>query len=202
MSAFIVTEQTIHDTVQAFIRHMPTNRAGKTPDEIGAHLIRMNAEAVRQRYAHIPDVVQECAEATAEADDYAFVEPRHLTSGQMLTSATCLLYQCSEGDIETTWPAFADLHALVARLKAKCPGAADGEWDRSDDAPPRTIDFRVDNHGSLLLLRPLHRQSKEWLHANLDCEAQWFGGAVAVQPRYMEDLRHALEADGFVIEWA
>jgi len=63
------------------------------------------------------------------------------------------------------------------------------------------MDFHFENHGSPWLVRPLNDEAREHLAANVDAEAQWFGDALAVEPRYgVEDLAAGLEAAGFRTE--
>jgi hypothetical protein len=49
-------------------------------------------------------------------------------------------------------------------------------------SPP---DIRVEDHGSIVLLRPLNETADQWLGENLDPNALTFGNAVAVEPRYV-----------------
>jgi hypothetical protein len=62
--------------------------------------------------------------------------------------------------------------------------------------------FRVENHGSIVLVRPLTLDCQAWLQANTAEEgedmAQWFGGALVVEPRYVEALVRGLVEEGFV----
>ena len=55
--------------------------------------------------------------------------------------------------------------------------------------------FTIENHGSLVLVRPLTAACQEWLEENTD--GQWFGNALVVEPRYVHDLVGGLWADGF-----
>jgi hypothetical protein len=47
-------------------------------------------------------------------------------------------------------------------------------------------DFRIENHGSVVLVRPLNDEARDWLQEHTD--GQWFGDALAVEPRYVENL--------------
>jgi hypothetical protein len=58
-------------------------------------------------------------------------------------------------------------------------------------------DFAVEDHGSLLLVRPLTSAAWSWLEQNVEDDAQWFGGALAVESRYISNLLSGLEAAGF-----
>jgi hypothetical protein len=60
-------------------------------------------------------------------------------------------------------------------------------------------DIRVENYGSLWLVRPLNASAERWLVENVQEDAHWFGGAVVVEPRYVEALVSGLVEDGFVV---
>jgi hypothetical protein len=48
----------------------------------------------------------------------------------------------------------------------------------------------VENHGSIVLVRPDGDFEKEWLKENTD--GQWWCGALVVEPRYVEQLLDGL----------
>ncbi len=60
------------------------------------------------------------------------------------------------------------------------------------------IDIRVENHGSLFLFQPLTAAGTDWLAEHTD--AQYFGTAAAVEPRYALDLAQAMLDDGLTVE--
>lgn len=64
--------------------------------------------------------------------------------------------------------------------------------------------FSVEDHGSIVLVRPLTLDCQAWLHANTSDEgedmAQWFGGALVVEPRYVEPLVSALINEGYAAQ--
>lgn len=62
------------------------------------------------------------------------------------------------------------------------------------------MDYRATNHGSLWLIEPLTPQATEWLNDNLGEEAQRWGNAVAVEPRYVPELIERLRAEGFDVD--
>jgi hypothetical protein len=49
-------------------------------------------------------------------------------------------------------------------------------------------DIRFENHGSIALLIPLSVAGQEWLDENVDPDAQTWGGGIAVEPRYVDDI--------------
>lgn len=61
-------------------------------------------------------------------------------------------------------------------------------------------DARVDGHGSVVLVRPLTAAATAWLKEHTD--GTWFGGALAVEPRYVLNLVAGMREDGFTVEAA
>lgn len=50
-------------------------------------------------------------------------------------------------------------------------------------------DFELMNHGSIVMVRPRTRRARSWVEDNVHLESwQWFGGAFACEPRFLEDL--------------
>ena len=61
-------------------------------------------------------------------------------------------------------------------------------------------DFTVENQGSIILVRPQTDAAKEWLDFNCVPEPwQWFGGALAVEPRCAPDIVDGLIDEGFSV---
>jgi hypothetical protein len=58
---------------------------------------------------------------------------------------------------------------------------------------------RVDDHGSICLVRPISNRAHSWLDDNVSADAMWFGGALVVEPRYVSDLVVGMAAAGFCI---
>lgn len=65
---------------------------------------------------------------------------------------------------------------------------ADREYERASRTPRRALDIRVENHGTLCLLRPKTVPAAEWLAHNLDPEVLRFGEAYVVEPRYADAI--------------
>jgi hypothetical protein len=61
------------------------------------------------------------------------------------------------------------------------------------------IDVRVENRGSIVLLRPHTRAARDWIRDNVEDTAQYFGAALAVEPRYVAGLVKGMIASGLVI---
>jgi hypothetical protein len=57
-------------------------------------------------------------------------------------------------------------------------------------------DVVVEDHGSICLVRHRSAAGRAWLDANVSEEATWFGGALAVEPRYLFNLVEGMRADG------
>jgi hypothetical protein len=64
----------------------------------------------------------------------------------------------------------------------------------------RPADFEVQNEGSIFLLRPKTDAGREWIAANIDDDAPRFGGAVAVEHRYIAIVVEGAQADGLSVE--
>ncbi len=144
MSAFIVSEGTMHNVVTTILSFRDTfdgltlnaqtdwaqNGAFSTPElralatEIGRRLFMMNEDAFCSRYREVP------VYNTAQA--YSYREQPHLTREQGYQSLRCLLYQCSEGDIDSR-PLFAELEAVKNEIACKIvnglPAMRETEWD-------------------------------------------------------------------------
>lgn len=58
-------------------------------------------------------------------------------------------------------------------------------------------DFEVRGHyGSLVLVVPLTQAARDWVTENVEETAQWFGGALVVEPRYAPTLVKGMRDDG------
>lgn len=57
-------------------------------------------------------------------------------------------------------------------------------------------DFRVENHGSIVLLRPLTPAATAWVEEHLPAERRGWAGTVVVEHRFIEDIVSGFLADG------
>jgi hypothetical protein len=62
------------------------------------------------------------------------------------------------------------------------------------------VDFIVENHGSIFLVRPQNTAAADWLADNVQADAQYFGTALAVEHRYIQPLVEELLAIGFEVD--
>ena len=64
-------------------------------------------------------------------------------------------------------------------------------------------DLIIEGHGSIALIRPMTVRAKVWLRDNVSVEGgwQWFGGALAAEPRYVEAVVAGAENDGLKVRW-
>jgi hypothetical protein len=92
MSAFIVSDDTIHRCVTAFDRVAASFKLDIPPNEIGEELKAMNREAVRARY----DDADETWDMTPPP--YVWHDGDY-SDGEMWKALQCLLYQCAEGNV-------------------------------------------------------------------------------------------------------
>lgn len=63
-------------------------------------------------------------------------------------------------------------------------------------------DLRVEGGGTVYLVRPLTRRGDRWITENIDREAVWFGGAVAVEHRYIGEIILGAYRDGLKVSTA
>jgi hypothetical protein len=57
-------------------------------------------------------------------------------------------------------------------------------------------DFHVTNHGSIITLQPLTEAAQDWCNDHLPEDAQTFGSAYAIEPRYFGDIAMGYQDDG------
>ena len=60
-------------------------------------------------------------------------------------------------------------------------------------------DFSIENHGSILLFRMNTPASVRWVTENVQQDAQFFGDALVVEPRYARDLAAGIATDGLEV---
>ena len=60
-------------------------------------------------------------------------------------------------------------------------------------------DATVENHSSIALVRLHTRAARDWVRDNVQDDASYFGGALAVEPRYIAPLVEGMIAAGLVI---
>ncbi|NTF23584.1 hypothetical protein G6L37_35005 [Agrobacterium rubi] len=138
MSAFFVTDKTIADAVQCMTDY------GLEQDDLPRDLWRLNVEALVQRYDYPAEKFENAilgySSPTPSADPY-----------QVLKSANCLIYQCSEGNVPEM-PLFKSLSEAAEDLSARLGGPDTGngrddrdarydaaKWDRDEDVPAGTM---------------------------------------------------------------
>lgn len=56
--------------------------------------------------------------------------------------------------------------------------------------------INVENHGSIVLLRPVGKKAKTWLKKNVDENALTWGGATVVEPRYVGPILDGFREEG------
>jgi hypothetical protein len=63
--------------------------------------------------------------------------------------------------------------------------------------PSPQVDFTVENYGSLVFVRCQNESAKKALVEFAEPDAQWFGDALAVEPRFIGGLVSSLREDGW-----
>jgi hypothetical protein len=64
------------------------------------------------------------------------------------------------------------------------------------------LDFKLENHGSLSLLRPLSSAATEWMKEHLPVESpetQFWGDAIVIESRYVTEIVNGIIGDGLVL---
>lgn len=63
------------------------------------------------------------------------------------------------------------------------------------------VDLRVENHGSVFLLRPLTDAGRTWIEEHVQYESwQMFGGAISMEPRYAAAIVEGAQNDGLNVK--
>ena len=60
--------------------------------------------------------------------------------------------------------------------------------------------FHVEDLGTLILIRPLTDRVEEWLREHVSEDAQYFGNALVVEPRYLASLVEGMFEEGFAVQ--
>ena len=62
-------------------------------------------------------------------------------------------------------------------------------------------DIYIEQHGhNLILLRPVSTDAAEWFEENVGCDSTW-GGAVACEPRYVQEILRGAADAGLTSRW-
>lgn len=61
-------------------------------------------------------------------------------------------------------------------------------------------DVAISSHGSIVLFDLLTPAAQWWAKEHVDPDAQWFGGALVVEHRYVEDLASGMGGDGLLVQ--
>lgn len=125
MSAFVVETETIN-RVCRLLDHLNGGRSDcEQLDHIGRQMLKLNYEAVHERYRHSPHI-----DSSVPPDDEIAVEfsYRHVHAQpvEMFAAAECWLYQCAEGDQFTSSSIYRrvqDARASIAHeILCRLPG--------------------------------------------------------------------------------
>jgi hypothetical protein len=61
-------------------------------------------------------------------------------------------------------------------------------------------DLRVENHGSIFLLRPVSELGDSWINEHIPEDAMHLGDAVAIEHRFIHDIVAGAIGDGLTVE--
>ena len=65
--------------------------------------------------------------------------------------------------------------------------------------PRAKRDVVVTNHGSIVTFALRTRKARRWVSDHIPDDAQWFGGQLAVEPRYAGNVIDGMEGDGLAV---
>jgi len=60
-------------------------------------------------------------------------------------------------------------------------------------------DVRVQNHGSLFLVEAVTDEAQEWIGEHIPEDAQYFGGNLVVEHRYIDDIVNGMTEAGLIV---
>jgi len=63
----------------------------------------------------------------------------------------------------------------------------------------KPADVHIVNHGSIVLFHLNTAEAAQWVKENVTKEAQYFGTALVVEPRYVEALIVGMAGDGLEV---
>lgn len=90
----------------------------------------------------------------------------------------------------------AELWAQDIAEKLTANQLAPEDAERIDEDLEGADDIRIEDNGSISLVRPLTRKAKDWIDENVQDDAQWFGRALVVEPRYLPFLVSGMVEEG------
>lgn len=61
-------------------------------------------------------------------------------------------------------------------------------------------DFELTNHGSIATLKPLTDEARDWIADHIPDDAQFWNDAVAIEPRYVDQILHGIYNDGLHVQ--
>ena len=61
------------------------------------------------------------------------------------------------------------------------------------------MDLELTDHGSIVMLRPISDEAREWTDEHIPDDAMWMGGSVAIEPRYVGDIVEGILNDGLTV---
>ena len=82
---------------------------------------------------------------------------------------------------------------------------SDNHWDKAEagkvtPSPSPLPDFLFEDHGSIWLVAANNPDALIHLQEHTDSEAQWWGQALVVEPRYVGELALRLREKGYKVE--
>ena len=61
------------------------------------------------------------------------------------------------------------------------------------------LDVAFEDHGSIWLARPYTPAADDWIAEHIPGDAQFLGGALVIEPRYVPDIVQGMQGDGLTV---
>jgi hypothetical protein len=95
-------------------------------------------------------------------------------------------------------------YAAVLGGKILTAKGGSNRWFKTEQAAQAALDLAqndllVQDHGSIVLLRGNSEAGRAWIAEHIPSDAQWWSGAVVVEPRYIGAIVDGAIADGLAV---
>ena len=95
-------------------------------------------------------------------------------------------------------------YAAVLAGKILTGKGGSNRWFKSEGAAQAALDLArndlvVQDHGSIVLLRAQTAAGRDWIAEHIPSDAQWWSGAVVVEPRYIGAIIDGAINDGLEV---
>jgi hypothetical protein len=61
-------------------------------------------------------------------------------------------------------------------------------------------DFILNDHGSIMILKPITAEAESWVENHIPSDALWWANGVVIEPRYVPDFVQGIMMEGLAID--